>query len=121
MTESGPERTERDRTLQPFKSVSEIDETIARSQLHVLYISEAACSVGGAVWPKVEALLEEFPQAEVTYVQIDDLPELAGHYSVFTVPVIIIYFEGKEVFRQARILQLDTIEQTLSRMVSFID
>ncbi|HEY9899111.1 MAG TPA: thioredoxin family protein [Pantanalinema sp.] len=107
--------------MKRFNSTGEIDAEIAQSRLHVLYVSDGACSVAEAVWPKIEALRAKFPEAEMSFVLLDDLPELAGRFSIFTVPVVIVHFEGKEVLRQARIPQLGALEQTLKRFSEFME
>ena len=105
----------------PIAEIHEIEAAIARSRLHLLYVSEATCSVAGAVWPKIEALLEGFPQVATTFVTIDQVPGLAGRFSIFSAPVVLLHVEGQEVFRQGRFIRLGELEAALRRFTALLD
>ena len=51
------------------------------------------------------------------YIQADEMTEVVGQLNLYTVPVVILFYNGKEIYRQARFidfLELDyRIKQTL--------
>jgi hypothetical protein len=40
---------------------------------------------------------------------------IAGQYRVFTIPTLLIYFEGKEQLRYSRNISIHQLEESLSR------
>jgi len=52
---------------------------------------------------------------EQVYVDVEKIPDLAAQYSVFTVPVILIFFEGRETFRKARNVGVDELLNLVNR------
>ncbi len=53
-------------------------------------------------------------------IYLDDVKELAGELSMFNVPVVAIFFEGKEACRFVRVFSLDEIEEKLNRILEFL-
>ena len=51
------------------------------------------------------------------YIQADEMTEAVGQLNLYSAPVVILFYNGKEIHRQARIIdfsQLDyRIKQTL--------
>jgi len=46
---------------------------------------------------------------------VDDNPEAAGQLSVFTVPGILLFIQGKENIREARHLSVPVFEEKIGR------
>ncbi|HAA63947.1 MAG TPA: thioredoxin, partial [Thermoanaerobacter sp.] len=42
----------------------------------------------------------------------------SGKFSVFTVPTVIVYVDGKEAIREARFISMDTLEEKISKYYS---
>ncbi len=47
--------------------------------------------------PVVEELAGEVTDAKICKVNVDEQPELAGQFSVMTIPTLIVFKEGKAV------------------------
>lgn len=43
-------------------------------------------------------------------------PELAGIFEVLTVPAVLVYHEGKEIARQARFIDFNSLEKLLKQL-----
>ncbi len=88
-----------------------------KDTITILYISNNTCSVCGVVEPKIEQFLEEnYPKLKLTVVKIDENPELKGELMIFTVPAVLIYFEGKEVFRKAGYVSPADLDDILDKI-----
>lgn len=70
--------------------------------------------------PKVEKLLEEYPNMEGAYIEAGDVPELSAIYSAFTLPALLIFAEGKEVIREARHISFRDITERVDRYYSLL-
>lgn len=98
--------------------VDSLEQAIGFSRergLGLLYISRPTCGVCTALKPKVEALSRDYPELRMRYVNLDDIPAAAGHFSVFTIPAILVYAEGKEAIREARYVSMDSLETAIAR------
>lgn len=58
---------------------------------------------------------EKFPNIKFVYINVKETPEIAAQLSVFTVPVFIIYLDGKEMIRKSRNFGLAELESELTR------
>jgi len=94
----------------------EIDATIATSSLVLLYCSQPSCNVCKSLLPKVEKLLEEFPKVSSLYVNLEDITEFAGQHTVFNMPTVLFFADGKEQFRLVRAFGINELEEKISRI-----
>ncbi|WP_040951784.1 thioredoxin family protein [Gorillibacterium massiliense] len=104
------------REFETITSVESADEFIARHPLALLYISQRDCSVCHALQPKVQQLMMKYPKIELGAIDAQDVQEVAGRFSIFTVPVILLFVEGKEYIREARIVHMDLFDEKMSRI-----
>lgn len=95
-------------------------ETLVHEEAAVLaYFSHDQCNVCKVLKPKVEELLcEKFPKIKAIYCNTQTAPEIAATQSVFAVPTLIVWFEGKETYRFSRNVGLQELEQALMRPYS---
>ncbi|WLV25074.1 thioredoxin family protein [Aciduricibacillus chroicocephali] len=98
-------------------SMEEIDAFISKNPLSFLYISSPGCSVCHGLWPQIQNLLGKYPQIKLAHIDTSDVEEVAGRFSVFTVPVLLLFIERKEYIRKARIVHLDELNQEISRIL----
>lgn len=98
-------------------SVGELDRFIA-SPLSFIYISTDNCSVCHSLFPQIEPIIAEYEELAAGRINASEVPDIAGRLSIFTAPVLILFVEGKEVYREARIVHLDRFEEKLGRFVS---
>jgi len=102
-------------------NLEELQELISEKRGLVLYFSNDMCSVCRVLKPKVEDLLaDQFPEMGIRYIDTDKSPRLSGQYSVFTIPTILIFFDGKEQARLSRNISLHQLTETIERPYSLI-
>ncbi|WP_085505059.1 thioredoxin family protein [Thalassobacillus devorans] len=106
--------------MERFYEIEGLKEQIAESQLALLYISGANCSVCHSLLPQVEDVVKEYPELDAYQIEVEDAPAVAGEYTVFTVPVVIIFVDGKEYDRKARFVPIEELKQQLSKLKSLI-
>lgn len=87
----------------------------------LLYFSSESCSVCKVLKPKVAELLsEKFPKMQTLYVDTEKSPVISGQFRVFTIPTILIYFEGKEQVRYSRNISMHQLEASIERPYQLI-
>ncbi|WP_338753313.1 thioredoxin family protein [Bacillus sp. FJAT-52991] len=106
--------------MEKIASLSTLHEKLNEHTVALLYISRPNCSVCHAVLPQVEELLTNYPQVKMLHVNADDVPEIAGEYAIFTIPVIIFFVEGKEMFRKARFIPMGELEHSIKKIVELM-
>lgn len=80
------------------------------------YLSTKDCNVCKILKPKIIDLLKNcFPKINFCYVDVELSKEIAGQLSVFSVPTIIFYFDGKETIRVSRNVNLEELKLQIER------
>ncbi|WP_121638986.1 thioredoxin family protein [Virgibacillus sp. Bac330] len=101
-------------------NLPDIDTFIEQNKLAFLYISREGCSVCHGLLPQVEALMEDYPEIATAHIKAEQVEEVAGRFSVFTVPVLLLFVEGKEYLREARIVHMDLFQEKLEQIYSHV-
>ncbi|MGM0828546.1 MAG: thioredoxin family protein [Bacillota bacterium] len=107
--------------MEEVHSLESINATLAAEKLSLLYISRPNCSVCHALLPQVKGVLEEFQDVRSVHADAEEIPEIAGEFSIFTVPVVIVFVGGKEMFRKARFVPIDELHSQMTRLVKMLD
>jgi|SRR5690625_2738850 len=103
-----------------IQSMEHLDGWLEKNRLALLFISKNNCSVCHSLYPQIESMLEEFPAISLGYSVVDNFPNLAGRFLIFTAPVIILFVDGKEYLREARMVHLDQFHYQLQRVIQSI-
>jgi thioredoxin 1 len=107
--------------MESIYKLPELEEIISQEKGVLIYFSTDSCSVCKVLKPKVEELLlDQFPQMAVRYVNTELSPLISGQFRVFTIPTLLIFFEGKEQVRFSRNISLHQLEDSLSRPYSLV-
>ncbi len=101
--------------------LDELKSSLNEKQISLVYISRQNCSVCHGLLPQVEQLLKDYPSITSFHVDADEIPEIAGEYSIFTVPVVLVFVDGKEMIRKGRFIPIDELNAELSRLVNLIN
>ena len=106
--------------MQKVKRLLEIQEISEQEGMSLFYFSRPACGVCSAIKPKVMTMLEEFPEIPAYYVNLDEIPEAAGQLSIFTIPAVLVYADGKETVREARYISISEMREKVRRPYDFL-
>lgn len=102
--------------------MSELTQKINDSHLSFVYFGHPECSVCHGLKPQVSEKLKSF-QSEVNFYEINtaEVPEVAGMYSIMTVPVVLLFVEGKEYLRLARFIPIQPLYDQMTKIVTGIN
>ena len=82
----------------------------------LVYFSTESCSVCKVLKPKVAELLQDsFPLMESCYVDTDKSPLISGQHRVFSIPTILLFFQGREQKRFIRNIGLNQLEEAIEK------
>jgi thioredoxin-like negative regulator of GroEL len=105
--------------MKNMQSLKEFETLVQKEAAVLAYFSHDQCNVCKVLKPKVEELLaEKFPKINTIYCNTQSAPEIAASQSVFAVPTLVVWFEGKETFRFSRNVGIQELEAALARPYS---
>lgn len=102
-------------------SLTSVEKFIGDHPLSFLYVSRTNCGVCHAILPQLEDLLKEFPLIQLGHINADDIEEIAGHFTIFTVPALLLFVDGKEVIREARFVHMQSLQEKISKIYLMLD
>ncbi len=102
-----------------FPEISDLEqfiEVVKKDAAILFYFSNDDCNVCKVLKPKVYDLLQtSFPEIVFYYVDTRALPDVAAQNRVFTIPTILVFFDGSELIRKSRYIGIEELRQELSR------
>ena len=74
------------------------------------------CNVCHALRPQLENMLEShYPDVTSAYIDCEVSPEICAQHSVFTLPVVQFYIEGKKITEFSRSFSIEQLRQSMHR------
>ena len=102
-------------SLGKFLEITETNKAVC------FYLSTPECNVCKVLKPKIIDMLEnDFPGIIFCYVDVNEAKEISGQLSVFSVPTILVYFEGKETIRASRNVHIEELREQIDRYYKMI-
>lgn len=104
------------RTFEELHTIEAVNSFISSNPLSFIYISRTGCSVCHALLPQVLKLMEEFPEIQLAHINSAEVEEVAERFTVFSVPAMLLFIEGKEYLREARVVHMSLFEEKLQKI-----
>lgn len=101
--------------MEKVMSYNDLLYKIDRNDKLLLYVMAENCNVCHADFPKVDVLAKKHNVDSVN-IMINEIPEAAGQLSLFTAPVVILFYKNKEMHRQARIIDFEELEYRIKQL-----
>jgi thioredoxin 1 len=102
--------------MQEIDGRESFDDFVREHPAAALWFSGEDCQVCHVLFPRVSELLaQEFPQVALARVDCTRSPELAALQGVFSIPTLLLYFDGREVQRLVRNFGLGQVREALER------
>ncbi len=99
-----------------MQTLDTINQTLNSNDAVMLYFSAPTCNVCHALKPKlVEAIVDQFPTFVIESIDISQTPEIASHFSVFTIPTVLVFFQGREFLRKSRHMSIGEVIDSIER------
>ena len=96
--------------------IQEIEKTVKENLAVMLYFSAPTCNVCHALKPKLlEAIETNFKEFKIISVDISLEQEIAAHYSVFAIPTVLVFLDGREFLRKSRHMSVDEVVRAIQR------
>ncbi|NDV15650.1 thioredoxin [Muricauda sp. TY007] len=83
----------------------------------LIFFTSKTCGVCKVLKPKLlEAVQENFPKVGIRLVDVEEEEAFTGQSMVFTLPVVIIKVDDKEMYRFARSFSVYEVLEKLKRL-----
>ena len=102
--------------MKQVQNLQELQNSINSGKPVLIYFSGENCSVCKVLKPKIQEEVEKyFPLFELFEVKTDLYRELTSHFTVFSIPTTLVYFDKKEFFRKGRNMSVPAFIEELKR------
>jgi len=99
-----------------MQTLDSLTQTLHTNDAVMLYFSAPTCNVCHALKPKLtEAIMNNFPTFVIESIDISETPEIASHFSVFAIPTVLIFFQGREFLRKSRHMSVSEVIDAIKR------
>jgi thioredoxin 1 len=99
-----------------MQTIENINQTINENLAVMLYFSAPTCNVCHALKPKLlEAIEENFKNFEIISIDTSIEQETSAHFSVFAIPTVLVFLDGKEFLRKSRHMSVEEVVREIKR------
>ncbi len=99
-----------------MQTLEDIENIIKEELAVMVYFSAPTCNVCHALKPKlVEAMESNFDQMKIVSVDVSETPEISSHYTVFAIPTVLVFLDGREFLRKSRHMSVAEVVDAVKR------
>lgn len=99
-----------------MNTIENIDKIIQENPAVMVYFSAPTCNVCHALKPKLlEAIEGNFEHFKIISVDTSLSQDVAAHFSVFAIPTVLIFLDGREFLRKSRHMSVDEVIREIKR------
>ncbi|MBL4931858.1 thioredoxin family protein [Clostridium paridis] len=99
---------------------NKIVELIKNNRMAGVYFSGNTCGACEVIKLKIEDILKKYPNIKCGEIDAEKHLNLAAEYNIFSVPIFLLYIDGKESIRLGRNLDLLELEANIGRYYEMI-
>ncbi len=102
--------------MELLTSLDQFSSFVHENEACLIYFSHEECNVCKVLKPKIiEFCDHHFPLIRIGFADTVLYPEIAAQNSIFTVPAILVFFDGKEYIRTARNISIPEFDRQIRR------
>lgn len=101
--------------------LTQLKQLIVNNKAVLVYFSGVSCSVCEVLKPKIQnTFKKEFPNIKQIFVEASASKEITSNYGIFSVPTILIFFEGKEFYRVGKNISVYQLVSDVRRVYEML-
>lgn len=102
--------------MQTVTSLQELDELKQTSEALLVLFGGTTCGVCDSIKPKlIEMISETYPKMQQVYVNCHETAEICSQNSIFSLPVVQVYFTGQKFIEEVRSFSLQALVNEIQR------
>lgn len=95
-------------------------EFIQNNKIAIVYFSGSECFACDVIKGKLDKIISEYKNVKIMEINAIEERELSAQLNVFTLPLAILYIEGKENSRYGRNINLIEVKNLIDRFYNMI-
>lgn len=99
---------------------TEINKIINNNAMAVVYFSGTSCGACEVIKNRIDTILSSFPKIASYEINGEENIEIAANYQVFSLPIMLLYIEGKEALRLGRNIDFIDLEKQIYRYYNML-
>ncbi|HIP52746.1 MAG TPA: thioredoxin [Chromatiales bacterium] len=104
-----------------IESSRDLEWIIAEQPATAVYFTGPQCGVCEVLKPKIaEMIRRRFPRLGLYVVDSSEHADISAAHGVFSVPALLIFFDGREWLRKSRNLSMTRLEEEIRRPYQMI-
>lgn len=103
--------------MNTIKNMSEAQNVISKDFVMIIAKTHT-CTICNTILNTLEHNVPNLSDIEIHNIYIDDVDEFRGQHTIFTVPSVLIFSEGKELLRESRYLNYGKIQRLIELYTS---
>ncbi|MBC8590029.1 thioredoxin family protein [Wansuia hejianensis] len=97
-----------------------LEKEIIDNEMVLVYFGGKSCGVCVDMKPKVENILSKYSKIKGLYIDVEKSNKIAIGYSIFTIPAIFLFVQGKETIREVRHISIRDLDTKIDRYYNMI-
>ena len=93
-------------------------EQIINKDFVMIIAKSHTCTVCNTILNTLKNNVPNLDQIEIYNIYIDDVDEFRGQHTIFSVPTVLIFSEGKELLRESRYINYSKIQRIIELYTS---
>ena len=106
--------------MEKINSEEEIISVINNNTMAVVYFTGIDCGACEVIKIKIEQILKGLPNIKSVEINGENNSELSAKYGVFSLPIFLLFIEGKETLRVGRNVNLLDLHNQIKRYYKMI-
>ncbi len=103
-----------------LNTTESVQMAINENIMTVIYFTGNSCGACEVIKHKIEGFLENYPKIKSYEINGEENLKIAYKYSVFSMPVFLLFVEGKESIRTGKHVDLLSLERSIDRYYNMI-
>ena len=101
-------------------TTEDIKKAIKKNKMTVIYFTGNSCGACEVIKNKIDSFLQNYPNIKSYEINGEENLKIAYKYSVFSMPVFLLFVEGKESIRTGKHVDLLSLERSIHRYYNMI-
>lgn len=103
-----------------IKSEDELEELVKESIMIIVYFTGNTCGACEIIKSRIQSILTKFNKIISAEVNGEENINIAAKYGVFSLPIMLLYIDGKETLRVGRNVDFLDLQNQISRYYNMI-
>ncbi len=98
----------------------EIENFIRDNLISIVYFSGATCGACDAIRDKVLHIIKDYKEIKFMEINAVENKEIAATYDIFSLPILLLFVNGKESLRVGRYFDMLDFKNSIDRYYNMI-